>query len=205
MTEYSVLIEALHDDLRSRGIELRIRNKPDYASRWHRFLGLCSLALQVIGTLSRTRGRERWGARLTTVFGYTIYLPKGHTWRGDNAQDFMLLVHEAVHAIDRKRWGPLFGLTYILPPLLLTFRSMWEWRAYREDLAFRLALLGEEEATWHYMRTVKPAMRGSLYLWMDPIGLTGWRRWAGHGSSEIRSPRFFASVLKASKTSKISV
>jgi len=79
------------------------------------------------------------------------------------------LRHEAVHARDFARVGPLLWLTYFLPFPVgpLSFRWVWELRAYRESLRALAELHGElrrEDVEWAVRQ-----FTGRGYLWMLPF------------------------------------
>lgn len=116
----------------------------------------------------RIAGRGVW-----TIIGRTLYRPHG---RDGCELPEHVRVHEQVHVDQWERWGVLLWLTYLLPPLLITMRGHWEWQAYRAELEWRREHYGEVDAQARYQR-VRVMMRGPRYLWMDPMGLWGWRRW----------------------------
>jgi hypothetical protein len=106
------------------------------------------------------------------TFGAKVYLarPFERTTVG-----YGLLLHEAVHARDQRRFGLLFYVTYALLPLpvFLSFRAVWEWRAYRETLRAELESYGR--ISDETVEGIARQFSSRLYWWMLPIpAFTRW-------------------------------
>ena len=75
---------------------------------------------------------DRVGIRLSGLALWnTVYLDRA---LHGTALGASVLRHEGVHLDDQHRFGPLFFLSYFLPPVGPSFKAFWEWRAYRQDL-----------------------------------------------------------------------
>jgi hypothetical protein len=118
----------------------------------------------------RAAAMRFWNPRFledyTTVVGSRVYMPR--TLIG-TAQGARVLRHERVHLRDAKMvsW-PIFAVTYLfLLPAGLTFRALWEWRAYLETLRAELDDTGQisDETLEHITRR----FAGPDYLFMCPF------------------------------------
>jgi hypothetical protein len=113
-----------------------------------------------------------------TTFGTpTLYVPGKDVslWLlSDPTSLYVTLRHERVHMRDGRRFPVIFQLTYLLLlPLVLTFRSFWEWRAYRETI-----IATKEARGWVSMDQIEVLVRqftGPGYLFMAPFPRF-WRR-----------------------------
>lgn len=100
----------------------------------------------------------------TTVIGSTVYLPDlPHRIPRDVLA--RVLCHELVHQLDQRRFGPLFYLTYAIPPVGRTVRAVWERRGYTVDLLVARELGGERGLTMATERLVT-VFSGPGYGWM---------------------------------------
>ena len=73
--------------------------------------------------------------RYATTVGKTVYVPSDEWWEGiDGVSKQSLLRHEQVHIKDSEKWGLLYYISYLFPPAFLTFRWVWELRAYTQTL-----------------------------------------------------------------------
>lgn len=110
------------------------------------------------------RGVSPGSARMTIVFGDRVLLPQPLETvpRGVLAA---ILAHELVHQLDQGRWGPLFYLSYVLPPAGRTMRAWWELRAYTVDMMIAWQHGGEPELQ-RLLRWLTDVFAGPSYLWM---------------------------------------
>ena len=134
----------------------------------------------------------------TVVVGRTVYLPRPvHAFEPDRLA--AVLLHELVHQLDQRRWGPLFYASYFLAaPAVRTVRAVWERRAYAVDLLLARER-GGERAVRQLAERLAPLFSGRAYGWM----------WAGDaraflepvvdevlsGRLELREP--YGSILAA--------
>lgn len=81
----------------------------------------------------------------TTVMFGRVYLPSRAALAEMSRESlYALLRHEAVHLRDARRFPGFFQVSYLLlMPAGVTFRAVWEWRAYAETLRTEQALWGE--------------------------------------------------------------
>ena len=90
-------------------------------------------------------GQRRYLTHYHTVIGYTLYVPESWT-RGSDVDRTILLRHERVHLLQRRRYGMVgMALLYLLPilPLGLAYgRARLEWEAYVETLRATAEHLG---------------------------------------------------------------
>ena len=118
-------------------------------------------------------GQRRYLTHYHTVIGYTLYVPE--SWAaGSDVDRTILLRHERVHLLQRRRYGMVgMALIYLLPilPLGLAYgRARLEWEAYEETLRATAEHLGLDRAR-------SPALRAQLierftgpdYGWMWPF------------------------------------
>lgn len=98
-----------------------------------------------------------------TVLGRTIFLPRPLPTYPPRV-GAALLGHELVHLLDIQRFGPLFYLSYVLPPAGRTLRAWWERRGYAVDLL--LAHQEGEAALERQVAFVVELMSGPSYGYM---------------------------------------
>jgi hypothetical protein len=108
----------------------------------------------------------RWFRFSAITLGRTVLLQRDVA---GTARGAATLRHEAVHARDFARVGPLLWLTYVLPFPVgpLSLRWWWELRAYRESLRALGELHGElrpADVEWAVRQ-----FTGRAYLWMLPF------------------------------------
>ena len=117
----------------------------------------------------------------TTVIGSTVYLPDlPHRIPRDLLA--CILCHELVHQLDQRRFGPLFYLTYAIPPAGRTVRAVWERRAYTVDLLVAREVGGDRGLSMAVDRLVT-VFSGAGYGWM----------WAGR----VAARAFLAPTVEA--------
>jgi hypothetical protein len=109
--------------------------------------------------------------RYTVTLGRTIYMP---AWLIGTRSGYMVLRHEAVHLRDLIRWGPLYVISYLAPPIGPSFKAYWEYRGYVESMRVYFEIYGEVPD-----KTVDfwvEQFTSSTYLWMFPIApmVRGW-------------------------------
>ena len=127
------------------------------------------LALKVV-TLG---GQRHYMTRYHTVIGDTLYVPTVWENMSDVAR-VILLRHERVHLLQRRRYGfALFAFLYLVPflPLGLAYcRARLEWEAYRETLRATAELRGPEAARANALRReIVARFVGPDYAWMWPF------------------------------------
>src|SRR3954447_15424114 len=134
------------------------------------------LALKVV-TLGAQR---RYLTHYHTVIGYTLYVPPGWAQMSDIAR-LILLRHERVHLLQRRRYGfVLFAFLYLVPflPLGLAYgRARLEWEAYRETLRATVELCGNSALRSAELREhIVRRFIGPDYGWMWPFRsvVEGW-------------------------------
>lgn len=108
----------------------------------------------------------RWFRFTAITLGRTVLLQRGAAGTPHGAAT---LRHEAVHARDFARVGPLLWISYFLPFPVgpLSLRWLWELRAYRESLRALRELHGElrpADLEWAVRQ-----FTGRSYLWMLPF------------------------------------
>jgi len=125
-----------------------------------------------------------------TVIGYTLYVPPGWTQMSDVAR-VILLRHERVHLLQRRRYGfVLFAFLYLVPflPLGLAYgRARLEWEAYRETLRATVELQGVASlADGRLQDEIVRRFVGGDYGWMWPFpGRV--RAWIDEALAEIEA------------------
>ena len=144
--------------------------------------------------LQRLIGRLVWPfnrqymTAYTTVMGGRVYFPS-RAWReqAGPARLYKTLRHEAVHLRDMRRFPGFFQLSYLLLlPAGLTFRALWEWRAYRETLRAELEVEGTISDA--LLAHVEERFCGPDYLYMLPLRRTV-RRWLHECRQELTAVR----------------
>lgn len=135
----------------------------------HAFSHAIDLALKLV-----TLGAQRhYLTRYHTVIGYTLYVPPGWARISDVAR-VILLRHERVHLLQRRRYGfVLFAFLYLVPflPLGLAYgRARLEWEAYRETLRATAELQGLASlADGRLQDEIVRRFVGGDYGWMWPF------------------------------------
>lgn len=142
------------------------------------------IALKVV-TVGAQRG---YMTHYHTVIGDTLYVPAAWATMSDIGR-VILLRHERVHLLQRRRYGfPLFAFLYLVPFFPLGFaygRARLEWEAYRETLRATVELKG-----WGALRD--DALRdeivrrfvGGDYGWMWPFP-RAIQRWFDQAVAEL--------------------
>jgi hypothetical protein len=105
----------------------------------------------------------------TTTMNGKIYFPS-RRWRTEQSPESLygIIRHEAVHLRDMRRFPLLFQLSYLLLlPTVLTFRAVWEWRAYTETLRVHAELTGQIED--QLLDSIQKRFTGPDYLFMFPF------------------------------------
>jgi hypothetical protein len=150
--------------LRREFPSFRIVPKQDNA-----FSRAIDLALKLV-----TLGAQRhYLTHYHTVIGYTLYVPPGWAQMSDIAR-VILLRHERVHLLQRRRYGfLLFAFLYLVPflPLGLAYgRARLEWEAYRETLRATAELQGLEAlGDGRLQDEIVRRFVGGDYGWMWPF------------------------------------
>jgi hypothetical protein len=132
-----------------------------------------SVAIDVALRVITLGGQRHYLTRYHTVIGDTLYVPAAWGGMSDTAR-VILLRHERVHLLQRRRYGfPLFAFLYLVPflPLGLAYgRARLEWEAYRETLRATVELRGL--AALHaeeLRREIVQRFTGPDYGWMWPF------------------------------------
>ncbi len=150
--------------LREEFPQFRIRPKRgDRLSTW------IDRALKLV-TLGR---QDRYLTEYHTVLGETLWVPDAWARLGD-LERVVLLRHERIHLLQRRRWGSVgMALLYLLPllPVGLAYgRARLEWEAYEETLRATAELLGREAARSPALRRqIVGRFTGPDYGWMWPF------------------------------------
>lgn len=104
----------------------------------------------------------------TVLFGKVWFPSRRWRQRVGPRVIYETLRHEAVHLRDARRYWFFFHLSYVLfLPAGLTFRALWEWRAYAESLRVQAELDGAiDDAS---LRFIEERFTGPDYLYMLPF------------------------------------
>jgi hypothetical protein len=134
---------------------------------------LLSLAIDTALRVLTLGGQRHYLTRYHTVIGDTLYVPAAWSAMSDEAR-VILLRHERIHLIQRRRYGfPLFAFLYLIPalPLGLAYgRARLEWEAYRETLRATAELRGREALhAAELRREIVDRFTGPDYGWMWPF------------------------------------
>jgi hypothetical protein len=134
--------------------------------------------------------QRRYMTHYHTVIGDTLYVPPGWSGMSDEAR-VILLRHERVHLLQRRRFGfLLFAFLYLVPvfPLGLAYgRARLEWEAYRETLRATVEVLGIGALDDGRLREeIVKRFVGGDYGWMWPFPKTI-QRWIDQALGELRS------------------
>lgn len=147
-----------------------------------------SLAIDIALKLVTLGGQRHYLTRYHTVIGDTLYVPAAWSAMSDEAR-IILLRHERIHLIQRRRYGfPLFAFLYLIPalPLGLAYgRARLEWEAYRETLRATAELRGR--AALHapeLRREIVRRFTGPDYGWMWPFA-SQVNRWFDQALAEL--------------------
>jgi hypothetical protein len=132
-----------------------------------------SLVIDIALKLVTLGGQRHYLTRYHTVIGDTLYVPDAWTAMTDEAR-VILLRHERIHLIQRRRYGfPLFAFLYLVPflPLGLAYgRARLEWEAYRETLRATAELRGRDALRAPELREeIVRRFTGPDYGWMWPF------------------------------------
>jgi len=106
-------------------------------------------------------------ARYTVTWGSTVFMPKTIMGTEQGAE---ILLHEAVHMRDSKKWKFIYYLSYIILPIGPSFRAIWELRAYTESMQIEYNKLGY--VSDHTISFIASQFTGSSYLFMFPFPKT---------------------------------
>jgi hypothetical protein len=123
---------------------------------------------KLIGRMVSPFNRRYMTGYTTVMFG-AVYFPS-RAWRRDVGPGsiYRTLRHEAVHLRDARRFPLFFQLSYLfLLPAGLTFRALWEWRAYAESLRVEAELTGT--ITDEMLDFLEARFVGPDYLFMFPF------------------------------------
>lgn len=105
---------------------------------------------------------------VTALFG-KVYVPDRKWWAGLTASArYRLLRHEGKHLEDERRFSVFYWISYLLLlPSVFTFRSVWEWRAYKETIRayFELGLDVPDSVLDHIVNNFV----GPDYFFMGPF------------------------------------
>ncbi|MGA2450448.1 MAG: hypothetical protein ABTD50_17380 [Polyangiaceae bacterium] len=170
------LLEAMHREF--PGFEIR-RKKGDFVQ------AAISCALAVI-----TLGRQRsYLTRYHTVLFGKLYVPESYVDLSD-ADRYILLMHERVHLVQRRRLGDLaMTFVYLVPlfPLWLAWgRARLEWEAYTATLRATAEVRGIDAARALESEIVRRFV-GPDYGWMWPFP-SAIRRWFRAVIAELEAP-----------------
>jgi hypothetical protein len=170
----------LRDWLRAEhGIELNVSSKlQGYRYWWERLavwavVTFWSVGEAIRGPLNgaRARAQRQFDYRYITTFGDRVYWKAGEAFDAGSMDDFAILLHEAVHAVQR-RVHKRFALQYLLWPfpVFWTRRASFERVAYHQQLrVYYLVGVGEERLN-QMLRAIDPLFWGGTYAWMDLSG-----------------------------------
>lgn len=154
--------------------------------RTSRLSRIIDVSLRVL-TLGR---QNRYLTEYHTVIGETLYVPD--TWsRVAPVDQLILLRHERIHLLQRRRYGTVgMALLYLFPflPLGLAYgRARLEWEAYRETLQATAELKGLECLKDPALRQrIVERFTGPDYGWMWPFPAQV-RRWYDIATTEIEA------------------
>lgn len=131
-----------------------------------------SAAIDVFLRCVTLGAQNRYLSHYHTVIGDTLYV--ADVWdRMSDAARVILLRHERVHLLQRRRYGfALFAFLYLVPffPLgLAYFRARFEWEAYRETLRATAELCGLEACNGALRREIVRRFVSADYGWMWPF------------------------------------
>lgn len=151
-----------------------------------------SLAIDLALKLITLGGQRHYLTHYHTVIGDTLYVSAGWGGMSDIAR-VILLRHERVHLIQRRRYGfALFAFLYLVPilPLGLAYcRARLEWEAYRETLRATAELRGPSALSDPELRReIIRRFTGPDYGWMWPFPRQV-ARWYDLAVAELRSQR----------------
>jgi hypothetical protein len=100
----------------------------------------------------------------STTSGYSIYIPDHLS----EASLYEILRHERQHMRDYRKYWWFYPISYtLLFPAVLTFRALWEFRAFRETMTVEKELTGTihpSTVTW-----LTDVFCSQGYLWMCPF------------------------------------
>jgi hypothetical protein len=139
-----------------------------------------SRAIAVLLRVITLGGQRQYLSHYHTVIGYTLYVPA--SWETTSDVDRVILLrHERVHLLQRRRYG--FGgmaLLYLLPffPVGLAYgRARLEWEAYEETLRATAEHYGLSAVRAPELRAkLVERFTGPDYGWMWPFrrAVEGW-------------------------------
>jgi len=151
---------------------------------------LLSHAIDVALKLVTLGAQRRYLTHYHTVIGDTLYVPPGWGHMSDIAR-VILLRHERVHLLQRRRYGfALFAFLYLIPilPLGLAYgRARLEWEAYRETLRATAELQGFSAlADGRLQAEIVRRFVGGDYGWMWPFPAQI-RAWIAEAVAELEA------------------
>lgn len=130
-----------------------------------------SVAIDVALKVLTLGGQRRYLTHYHTVIGDTLYVCAAWSHMSDIAR-VILLRHERVHLLQRRRYGfVLFAFLYLVPflPIGLAYgRARLEWEAYLETLRATCELCGNAAARGLRPEIVRRFV-GPDYAWMWPF------------------------------------
>lgn len=118
----------------------------------------------IIGIFFRSFKRRFVGNFSNALGGKTLIFPDRSYGTIEHPEKLSVWFHEVVHLIDQQRNGILFTLSYIFPPVFVTFRSEWEMRGYLANVYVRSHLKQMREEDFQRYAS---HFKSSMYFWMD--------------------------------------
>ncbi len=128
-----------------------------------------SLFMSFAGLFMRLLGQKDFLRRVWLTLGRTIYHP---SFVDDPYAYPGTVEHELVHVRQWRKYGPLFGLAYLLLPLPLGL-SWFRWYFEREAYLVQLRICPDEAEV---ERLVEVLWRGYGYPWPRPWMRSWFRR-----------------------------
>lgn len=149
-----------------------------------------SLSQRAIGWLLRRLGNPYYMDGYWTTIGYTTYRPSG-----THSDEWLTILHEGCHAVQKKRWRVLFYLAYLFPqslalifvglsvlfswwwllglvcllPWPAPFRWVFEREAYRLSLICEGTYLGDIYDKSARLKQIEENLSGPDYYWTWPF------------------------------------
>lgn len=148
--------------------DVRLVSKSEHAPT--RTIALVYFLFNLVGLVFPSI-RSRFFGNFFTVIGNYILFPD--TYDVDlnlpiSNSEYFVLRHEIIHLRQKKKWGILFEISYLMfLPTLFTMRAYWEFEAYRESMQARYDVFGD--ISDNYIEFVVDRFSDPMYLFMFPI------------------------------------
>lgn len=125
-----------------------------------------SSLMKLIGFISKPFNPNFMSTTWTTVFT-TVFAPSSFDLNNPEKHE-RILKHEKIHIEDFQRYHVFYVLTYLFPPVILSYgRFHWEFKAYLPELV-ELAETHQYSSFYKRLNEIVNMLGGPMYFWCLP-------------------------------------